>query len=153
GHFFPGLVPVFLAAFALVRLRGGHRPAAAAPAPAPIRGRGTKIALAVLDLSAGILVAAYFWAAARPGLQVRAVLMRSPGRIFVWLTIVVLPRLTLAFPSRFRSRNLADYFRRVRLDRTAVLLVVLGGAGVVYALGANTPFFGFLFQTIRDVVG
>jgi hypothetical protein len=153
GDFFPGLVPVVLAVYAVVRLRRAAGVREASPAPARVLGPGWKIVLALLDVVAAALVAAFLWAAARPGLEVGALRLRSPGRIFVWLTIVVLFRLTLAFPPRFRSRNLAGFFRHVRLDPTAVLLMVLAAVAVVFALGAHTPYYGFLYQSIRSVLG
>jgi hypothetical protein len=153
GDFFPGLVPVFLSVFTLVRLRRARAEANPSPAPAFAPKPGVRVVVAVLDASAVVLVAAYFWAAGRPGLQVGALRLRSPGRILVWLTIVVLLRLTLAFPARFGSRNLAGFFRRLRLDPTAALLLVLAVVGIVFALGAHTPYYGFLYQSFRDVLG
>jgi hypothetical protein len=153
GDFFPGLVPVFLAAFAVVRLSRAAKRPETSPAPSSPRAPGLRIAVRILDASAVILVGAYVWAAARPGLQVGALRLRSPGRLAVWLTIVVIFRLALAFPARARSGNLAGFFRNVGLDRTAVMLLILGAVGVVYALGAHTPFYRFLFQTVRNVVG
>jgi hypothetical protein len=153
GDFFPGLVPVLLAAFAVVRLRRAAKRPETSPTPSSPRAPGLRLVVRILDAVGVILVAAYVWAAARPGLEVGALRLRSPGRIAVWLTIVVIVRLTLAFPARARSRNLPGFFRSVGLDRTAVLLLVLGAVGVLYALGAHTPFYRFLFQTIRDVVG
>ena len=153
GDFFPGLVPLILAAVALVRLRRVAEPPEPAPHRRSPRGLWLRTVVAVLDATAVLLLAAYIWARTRPGLEVGALRMRSPGRIFVWLTIVVVVRLALAFPERARSRNLAAYFRRLRPDRTAVLLVALGAVGVVYAFGAHTPFYAFLFQTFRGLVG
>ena len=153
GDFFPGIVPALLGVFALWRLPRARAAEDSAPAPASLRGPALRVVLAILDASAAVLLAAYFWALARPGLHVGVLRLRSPGRIVVWLTIVLLIRLALAFPRRSTSRNLAGFFRRLRFDPNAVLLVVLAAVGLVFALGANTPYYGFFYQSFRSVLG
>jgi hypothetical protein len=75
----------------------------------------------------------------------------DPGRILVLLTLAVFVRLVVAFPARATSRDLADFARRSRLGRKAVLLLALAAVGVLIALGGHTPYYRFLFQSFGSV--
>ncbi len=144
GELFPGILPVGLAAYALLRLRRARE-----EEPRPKRevsGRRRRAAR-VLD---GLALVAF--AAGIAGLLVRKlrlgpVKLDDPGRSLVFLTVFVLARLAFAFPERSRFSDLADFVRRRRLDRRAALFVAVGVAGLIVALGGYTPYYSFLFQS------
>jgi hypothetical protein len=71
----------------------------------------------------------------------------DPRRPLVFLTIFVVVRLLLAFPERSRYSDLPDFLRSRRLDRRGGLLLAVGVAGMVVALGAYTPYYSFLFKS------
>ena len=123
GDFFPGLVPLGLAAFALVRLRRQS----AAPAPRFRKPRSRAVPL--LDALAGLGLA--LWAVVRVlGREsIGPVHLRDPGRILVFVAVLVLIRLLLRFPARSRYANLADFARRSRLPRPALLFAAIACLG------------------------
>ena len=152
-HFFPGAVAFLLAAAALVILWRRRPPRDPAPAVKPGRRRLVLARIADLAILAGTAI--WLLAVFRPGLTLGALRMRDPGRIFVFVALLALIRLTLDFPGR-RFRDLPDFLRRIRLEPRAALLLGMGTAGVLVALGTNTPVyrfvvqsFGFLFRAIR----
>jgi hypothetical protein len=149
GDFFPGLLAVALAVIAISRLRR------AAPASPSIPGREPSVSRRRLARSLDVLIAlqaaVWLWSLAREGLRLGPLHLGDPGRIQVFLTLTVALRLTLAFPKRAKSGDLADFVRRCSLDRRALLFLVLGAAGVLIALGARTPYYRFLFQSFGDV--
>lgn len=148
GDFFPGLLPVALAIVALVRLRRARDAGPGSPAvPGPRR-----LAARSLDVVAALLALALFWSYSRPGLRLGALHLGDSGRIFVFLTLCVLMRLTVAFPTEGGRRDLADFFRRARLERNAALMLGVAGVGVLVALGGHTPYYRFLFQSFGGVV-
>ncbi len=149
GDFFPGLLPVALAVIAVVRLRRAGTASGAVPGrqPSPSRRRLAR----ALDVLIALLAAVWIWSLAREGLRVGALHLGDPERVLVFLTLAVALRLTLAFPKRAKSDDLADFVRRCFLDRRAMLFLVLGAAGVLIALGARTPYYRFLFQSFGDV--
>ncbi|HEY6051383.1 MAG TPA: hypothetical protein VIZ58_09050 [Thermoanaerobaculia bacterium] len=145
GDFFPGLVPLGLAAFALVRLRGSRPPAA----PAAPRRRSRAVPL--LDAVAALGLA--LWGAVRlMGREsIGPVHLRDPGRILVFVVALVLVRILLRFPARSRYANLADFARRSRVPREALLFAAIGCLGVFVAFGSHTPFYRFLVQSMGSV--
>jgi hypothetical protein len=148
GDFFPGILAVVLALVAVVRLR---RPRTSEPALAPV-SRRRRLAARALDVVSGLLLLAVIWSRARPGLRLGPLHLGDWGRIFVFLTLAVLARLAVAFPARAKHSDLADVFRRARLDRNAALLLVVAGVGVIFALGGHTPYYRFLYQSFGGVV-
>ncbi len=148
GDFFPGLVPLALAGIAIVRLR---RRAASAPDPeadvAPARRRLARL----LDAVSLVLLAAWLAARATPNLRVGPLSLGDAGRVQVFLTMAILARLAVAFPKRSRYRSLSDFLRRAPLDRRAMLLLLIGFAGILISLGGHTPYYRFLFQSFGSV--
>ena len=148
GDFFPGILPVLLAAVAVVGLRRRGPGAEATRAPA---SRPRLRAARAVDVAILVLAAALIWSRARPGLRLGPVGVGDPGRVAVWLTVFVLARLALAFPGRGRYSNLGDWFKRGPLSPRLALLLAVGLAGLLVALGANTPYYLFLFQSFGQV--
>jgi hypothetical protein len=148
GDFFPGLLPVALAAVAVVRLR--RRGPAPGEVRSPLAGARRRAAR-LLDLPIVLLSVAWIWARARPGLRFGSLHVGDSGRVLVFLTLAVLVRLAVAFPARAKARDLTDWLRRVRLDHRAVLLVVVGATGVLIARGGHTPYYRFLYQSFGAV--
>jgi hypothetical protein len=150
GDFFPGLLPVALAVIAVVQLRRAGAAASGAGPGRQLSPSRRRLARS-LDVLIALLAAVWIWSLAREGLRVGALHLGDPGRVLVFLTLAVALRLTLAFPKRAKSGDLADFVRRCSLDRRAMLLLAIGAAGVVIALGAHTPYYRFLFQSFGDV--
>ncbi len=148
GFFFPGILPLVLAGTAIARLPGLRRRPGAAPA-ASARGRST--AIRVLD--AAIVMSAVAAAAAlgRPNLRIGPVGLGDAGRALVVATALVVVRLGVAFPKRSRFRDLGDWLSHRLADRRAMLFVVVGGLGILVALGGHTPYYRFLFQSFGAV--
>ncbi len=148
GDFFPGVLPLALAAVAIGRGRGGPRREETAASPAVRRRRPAVRWLdGVMALLALVLVAAW----AKPGLRVGPLHVGDRGRVLVLLTAALLVRLAIAFPAAAKRANLGDFVRHARLDRDLVLFSAVAGAGVLIALGAHTPFYRFLCQTFGSV--
>ncbi len=142
GDFFPGVLAVGLAAVAVARVRRRDTPPPDAAVSAPRRR-----AARAMDVVIALLVLAWLTVLFRPHLRVGPVSLGDAGRVQVFLTLAVAVRLGLAFPKRLRYRSLGDFLRRQSLDRRVLLLVVLAFAGVLVALGGNTPYYRFLFVT------
>jgi hypothetical protein len=147
GDFFPGLIALALAIVALATVRRARTPTPADSAIPASRRR------AAVWLDAVALLLAALWLAAHiaPGLKLGPVSIGDPGRVQVFLTVVLLARLTLAFPARARSASLPDWLRRSRLPSRLVLLIVVAAVGVLIALGAHTPYYRFLFKSFGDI--
>ena len=146
GDFFPGIVPAVLAAVALRRSRRAVALAAADRAAEPRRRL-----VRVLDAVTVVLLLLWAAASMRPGLSVGPLRLEDPSRVLVFATAAAFLRLLVAFPSRSRWRNLADFFRRGPLDPRASLLLALAAAGLVVALGLHTPYYRFLFVSFGAV--
>jgi hypothetical protein len=149
GDFFPGLVPLALAAGALAVLRGPRRDGAA-PEVSPrlrLRRRLARVADGVVALLAVLWVLSL----SIPNLKIGPLSLGDAGRVQVFLTLAILGRLALAFPRRSRYASLADFVRRARLDRRALLLLVVGGTGFLVSLGGHTPYYRFLFQSFGAI--
>jgi hypothetical protein len=146
GDFFPGLVPLGLAAFALVRLR---RPSSAAAALAPRKSRSR--AVPILDALAALGLALWGGVRILGRESVGPVHLRDPGRILVFVVVLVLIRILLRFPERSRYANLADFARRSRFPREALLFAAIACLGVFVALGSHTPFYRFLVQSMGAI--
>ncbi|MGE5277404.1 MAG: hypothetical protein ACM3SU_10455 [Acidobacteriota bacterium] len=152
GAFFPGIVPTVLAVLAAVRLSSGRtRTAAAETDRASGMSARRGVWCRVLDASLAAMLLLCGAAAARPGLRLGPIRVGDPGRLIVFATAVVLLRLALAFPRRSRYRDLADFARSFSRDRRVVLLLLIAAVGVLMALGANTPYYRFLFKTLGFV--
>jgi len=156
GDFFPGLVPLALATVAVARSRR-RRPAeigtdreGESPSEEP---RQRRAVLAALDGLAVALAALFLLAEAKPGLRVAGVAMSDAGRIFTILTAVVVVRWAIAFPRRFRYRNLGDSFARGPWAPGMARLLLVGLTGVFLALGLHTPYYRFAFQTFGVIFG
>lgn len=145
GELFPGVVPVALAVYACVALRR-RRAVPEDRTVSPVSARRRAVAR-VFDVLAVLSIAAWIAALAIPGLRIGFVKLRDPGRALVVLTVVVLVRLMIAFPRWSRFETLADFLRRRRLDPRAGMFVAVAAAGILVALGGNTPYFRFLFRT------
>ncbi|MDQ5858207.1 MAG: hypothetical protein M3542_08040, partial [Acidobacteriota bacterium] len=144
GELFPGVLPVALAAYAIVALRARRDEAPPKGEVSRRRRRAARVfdVLALVAFTVG--VAALFV----PGLRVGPVNLGDAGRPLVFLTVFLLIRLALAFPARSRYSDLADFLRRRRLDRRGALFVAVGVAGILVALGAYTPYYSFLFKSL-----
>ncbi len=145
---FPGLVPVGLAVFAAFRIKrrriesGDSRP----PAPTGVRG-----IVRVLDGIALALLIAWLASLLRPGLRVGPLGLSDSGRVLFLATVVLVLRLSIAFPRGLDDRTLGAFLRRLPLDRRLTLLLVIGVTGLTLALGANTPVYRFLFHAASPV--
>ena len=148
GDFFPGLLAVGLAAVAVAR---GRRKDPPPPAPDAAVSAGRRRAARAMDAVIALLVVAWFAARSSPHLRVGPLSLGDAGRVQVFLTLAVAVRLAFAFPKRLRYRSLGDFLRRQSLDRRVLLLAVLAFAGVLVALGGNTPYYRFLFVTFGAV--
>ncbi len=147
GELFPGVLPVGLAVYALIRLRAARKELPPKRAISLRRRRVARVfdGLALVAFAggvAGLLVR---------DLRVGPLSLRDPRRALVFLTIFLLIRLLLAFPARARFSDLTSFLRSRRLDRRGALFVALGLAGVVVALGAYTPYYSFLFKSLGFV--
>jgi hypothetical protein len=153
-QFFPGAAALLLSVVAVVRL--WRRPSGtAAPESVSPRGRGRSRFVRFADAAILVLAALGLFAWLQPGLTLGPLRLRDPGRILVFLVLVLLLRLAVAFPGR-RFRNLGDFLRRGGLEPRAALLLGIAAAGILVAFGMNTPFyrffvqsFGFAFRAIR----
>ena len=148
AEMFPGLVPVALAVYAVVRLRRRREERETGSATAreiapPWRRRTAKVldALALVAFAAGIAGLVV------KGLRLGPVRLDDPGRALVFLTAFVLARLAIAFPRRSEHANLREFLRARRLDPRAGLFVTIGVTGLLVALGGYTPYYTFLFQS------
>lgn len=145
AEMFPGVVPVALAVYAVLRLRRARE---TTPAPKRETVGWRRPAAAVLDGLAVTAFAAGVAGLAVPHLRVGPLNLGDPGRALVFLTGFILLRLLLAFPRRFPHANLRDFLRSRRLDRRAGLFVAIGFAGLLVAIGGYTPYYTFLFQSL-----
>ncbi|HSE64551.1 MAG TPA: hypothetical protein VLG15_13160, partial [Thermoanaerobaculia bacterium] len=147
AEMFPGLVPVALAVYAVVRLRrrreARENGSSTAREIAPWRRRTAKVldALALVAFAAGIAGLVV------KGLRLGPVRLDDPGRALVFLTAFVLARLAIVFPRRSEHANLREFLRARRLDPRAGLFVTIGVTGLLVALGGYTPYYTFLFQS------
>ncbi|HEU5251461.1 MAG TPA: hypothetical protein VFW15_15870 [Thermoanaerobaculia bacterium] len=147
AEMFPGLVPVALAVYAVVRLRRRRESrdtgSSSSREIAPWRRRAAKVldALALVAFAAGIAGLAV------KGLRLGPFRLDDPGRALVFLTAFVLARLAIVFPRRSGYANLREFLRARRLDPRAGLFVAIGVTGLLVALGGYTPYYTFLFQS------
>ena len=144
GELFPGVLPVALAAYAVVALRVRRKEAVPR---GEVSSRRRRLAR-VFDVVALVTFVVGVAALLVPGLRLGPVAVTDPRRPLVFLTIFVLIRLFLAFPKRSRHSDLADFLRNRRLDRRGGLFLAVGVAGTVVALGAYTPYYSFLFKSL-----
>jgi len=144
GELFPGVLPVGLAVYALIRLRAARKQVYPKREVSGRRRRAARVfdGLALAAFAVGVA------ALLVRGLRVGPVNLTDPGRPLVFLTAFLLIRLLIAFPVRSRFSDLADFLRQRRLDRRGALFVAVGLAGVLVALGAYTPYYSFLFKSL-----
>jgi hypothetical protein len=141
GDFFPGLVPLVLAAVALTRARRatfGEKPRISALRRGAARALDL---LALAGLATWLLASVFSWPSIGP------IHLRDPGRVLVLVTAVVALRLVLAFPAGLSFAHLRDLLRRMRLEPRAALFLLVGLMGLVVALGWHTPFYRFLVES------
>jgi hypothetical protein len=143
GELFPGVIPVALAVYGLVALRGRRKEAGPKREVSLRRRRIARVFDALAFVTFGIGIAALFF----PDLRIGPVDVSDAGRPLVVLTVFLLIRLLLAFPARSRYADLADFLRHRRLDPRGSLFLAVGVAGIVVALGAYTPYYSFLFKS------
>src|SRR5262249_43068078 len=134
GDFFPGIVALALAVWAAILVRRPP-PALERAEVSTRRGRAAR----ALDFLALLLVILWLAARLRPEFKLGPLSIGDPGRVQVFLTAVVFARLVFAFPGNGRFASLPDWLRRTRLPPRLVLLLAVAAAGVLIALGANTP--------------
>lgn len=146
GDFFPGLVAVVLSAIALVRVRR----AAQSDAPAPLSSR-RKASARALDAAIAVVCALWIATLVQSGLRLGALKAGDPGRVQVILTVLVIARLVVALPGTSRYVSLGDALRRGPLPPSLVLLGAIGIVGTLVALGGNTPYYRFLFQSFGRI--
>lgn len=148
AEMFPGVIPIALAAYAIVRLRGPRR---SASEPRKTVTGWRRHAVRTLDVLAGIAIAAGIAGLIVKDLRLGPLNLSDPGRTLVFLTAFVVARLALAFPDRSRDSNLREFLLLRRLDRRAGLFAAIGLTGLVVALGGYTPYYTFLFQSFGFV--
>ncbi|MFN2387691.1 MAG: hypothetical protein ABR576_15650 [Thermoanaerobaculia bacterium] len=149
GDFFFGLVPLALAVYAIVAFARARKPQRAErPALSPGRLRLVRLFDAVTVLLVGLWIAA----TAVPGLRLGPLKLGDPGRILVFASVALVVRLLVAFPGRSRFRDLSDFMSRQRLGTYPFLFVLVFVLGLLITLGANTPFYRFLFQSLGPVM-
>jgi len=146
GDFFPGIAAVLFAAVALATIR---RPADGGAPPALSRARLR--AARLLDGVAAVLGVVWIAARLSPGLRLGPLTVGDPGRVQVVLTLAVLARLVLALPGRSRYASLGDFLRRGPFPGALVLFAAIAVTGALVALGGNTPYYRFLFQTFGRI--
>jgi hypothetical protein len=73
------------------------------------------------------------------------------GRVLVWLTALVIARLAVALPGSGRYTTLGDWLRRGSWPPSLALLMAVAAAGILIALGGNTPYYRFLFQSFGRI--
>ncbi len=144
GDFFPGVLALGLAVVAVAR---GRRREPTADRPEGAASTARRRAARGMDGVILLLVAVWFAARSIPHLRIGPLSLGDAGRVQVFLTLAVVLRLALAFPQRSRYANLGDFLRRQSLDRRVLLLLAVATAGVLVALGGNTPYYRFLFLT------
>jgi len=148
GELFPGLLPLALAASAFFPLRrrreGEPRPEVAA---SERRRRIARVMDALMVLSAAAGIASLLVS----DLRIGPLKLANPGRPLVFFTAFLAARLLLAFPRRSRFSDLGDFLRARRLDPRAGLFLAIAAAGVLVALGGQTPYYRFLFQSLGFV--
>jgi hypothetical protein len=149
GDFLLGLVPLTLAVYAILALARGPKPQRAEGPP--LSGRRRRM-VRVLDAVCVLLLGLWLAATWIPGLRLGPLKLGDAGRILVFAGAVLLFRLLLAFPGRSRFRNLSDFLRRQRLGTYPLLFAFVFILGVLIALGGNTPFYRFLFQSFGPVM-
>jgi hypothetical protein len=147
GDFFPGIVPVAFALFALRRLR---RPAASPAKQAP-PDRRRRVWIRVLDVAVVAFLAVGAAAKIVPGLAIGSLRLGDASRPVVFATVAAFLRLALAFPTRSRYRDLGDFLRRLPLDPRATLLLAVAAVGLLVAFGLHTPYYRFLFISFGAV--
>lgn len=145
GDFFPGFGVIALALAAVLVGRG--KPDSEKRSASPGRRRVCRVLDALIPL--GILL----WAV--PAVFSRERLgplkLRDPGRILVFLTLVLAVRLVLAFPARSRFADLSDFLRRMALGKRRGLLLAVAGTGVVVTFGMHTPYYRFLVESFGSI--
>jgi hypothetical protein len=142
------VIPFTLAAYAIVGLRHSRSRAPES------RGRVTgwrRRAVRILDLLALIAFGAGIAGLIVKDLRLGPLNLSDPGRALVFLTAIVVARLTIAFPERSRGSNLREFLGRRRLDRRAGLFAAIGLTGLIVTLGGYTPYYTFLFQSFGFV--
>jgi hypothetical protein len=145
GDFFPGLTVIALAFAAVLIGRGkpdSEKRSASSGRRHVCRGLDALIALGILLWT----VPAVFSRERLGPLR-----LRDPGRILVFVTLVLAVRLVLAFPARSRFADLSDFLRRMTLEKRRGLLLVVAGTGVVVALGLHTPYYRFLVESFGSI--
>ncbi len=73
--------------------------------------------------------------------------LRDPGRILVFLTLLLFVRLAVSFPRRARFANLGQFLEAFGRGKRCVLYLGVAILGMLVALGANTPYYRFLHQS------
>jgi hypothetical protein len=148
AEMFPGVVPVALAAWALLRLRRVRVPEPPARVEVPA---GRRRAAAVCDALAVVSVVAFVAGVAVRDLRIGPLILNDPGRALVFATAFGIARLAFAFPRRAAHPNLGAWLASRRFDLRAGLFAAVGLAGLVVAAGGNTPYYRFLFQSFGFV--
>ncbi len=145
GDFFPGLTVVALAVTGILVGRARLGP------EKRVASSGRRRISRILD----VLIGAEFllWAA----LEIFSLerlgpfKLRDPSRILVFVTVLVLARLILAFPARSKFADLSDFLRRMSLGKRRGMLLALAAIGVIVAFGMHTPYYRFLVQSFGSV--
>ena len=148
GDFFPGILALGLAGYAVLRSRREPgSPAATGEPPGARRGRAAR----AFDFVIVLLIAVWIAAMTVRGLRIGPVSVGDAGRVQVLLTLAVLVRLALAFPARSRYASLGDFVRRGPRNHRVLLLIVVAAVGIVVSLGGHTPYYRFLFGSLGDL--
>jgi hypothetical protein len=142
GNFFPGVLVPMLAALGVVTRRDRSAPPSLLAEPSP----GSTSRTWALDLLVLALLVIWILAAFFSLNRLGPVKLRDPGRILVLVTIAAVARLLVRLPAGAPGANLRELLRRPGVGR-GVLLVLIGVAGAVLALGVHTPYYRFLLQS------
>jgi hypothetical protein len=145
GDFFPGFGVIALALAAVLVGRG--KPDSEKRSASPGRRRVCRVLDALIPLGILLWTVPAVFSRERLG----PLKLRDPGRILVFVTLVLAVRLVLAFPARSRFADLSDFLRRMTLGKRRGLLLAVAGTGVVVAFGMHTPYYRFLVQSFGSV--
>ncbi len=145
GDFFPGLMVFALAVAAVLGGRG--RPDPEMRSASPGRRRVCRGLDALIPLGILLWTVPAVFSRERLG----PLRLRDPGRIVVFVTLVLVVRLVLAFPAKSRFADLSDFLRRMTLGKRRGLLLAVAGTGVVVAFGMHTPYYRFLVESFGSI--
>lgn len=147
---FPGLIGPILALFAWIGL-GGRKDDS--PLPERPRSRARETFLRVLDSSLAVLLLLRVVLAVTGGIRIgRLLRVHESHRLSMMIFLLLLARLALAFPRRWKSANLAEFLRRHNGPPWLPWAAGMTALGVGVALGVHTFFYRALLDAFPFVL-